>query len=148
MGGPQSSLPPGLNYTHPFWVTWRHMRDRCNDPKNKSYYNYGGRGIKMCEKWQTFQGFYDDMYSTYTNKMTIERLDNDKGYNTENCTWIPRGEQPKNRRNVKRFKGKTLPEWSKELGINRSTLEMRYYSYGWDIEKTLSTPVRKRRIKI
>lgn len=146
--GPISKLPLGMNHKHPFWVSWRHMKDRCLNTKSNSYKDYGLRGITVCERWLDFQNFYDDMYPLYSDRLTIERLDNNKGYSLENCTWIPRSEQNKNRRNVKRFNGKLLSEWSIELGINRSTLEMRYYSYGWDIEKTLNTPVRKMRIKI
>ena len=139
-----SSLPEGMTYRHPFWVTWRHMRDRCTRPHVEQYKDYGGRGIKVCERWLDFQNFYDDMFPSYTYGLTIERVDNEKGYEPSNCTWIPRSEQPKNRRGVKRYYGKTFADWSKVIGIKQSTLEQRYYCYKWDIDKCLNTPLRKR----
>ena len=123
------------------------MKRRCLNKAEKSYRNYGARGIKVCEKWLSFQGFYEDMAGSYIEGLSLERLDNNKDYSKENCIWIPVKDQSKNRRTVKRytFNGETLilTEWAKRLNLNYGTLITRIRD-GWSAEKALSTPtIRK-----
>jgi hypothetical protein len=73
------------------------MRQRCEDPRHKSYNRYGGRGIKVCERWQTFVNFLADM-GPKPSDLQLERVDNEKGYEPGNCVWATRSEQAKNRR--------------------------------------------------
>lgn len=77
---------------------WQNMRYRCENPNNTGFENYGGRGIKVCERWQTFENFHEDMNAGYQDHLTIERIENNGDYEPKNCCWIPKGDQMKNRR--------------------------------------------------
>jgi len=77
------------------------MKQRCLNPKHKDYANYGGRGITICDKWLTFKGFLSDIESQYKPELTIDRIDNDKGYSAENIRWVTQSEQTRNMRTTK-----------------------------------------------
>lgn len=82
---------------------WSHMKDRCYRPGNNRYQYYGGRGIDVCEEWKNnFTTFYDwAMANGYKENLSIDRIDNDKGYSPENCRWADAITQSRNRRNIK-----------------------------------------------
>ncbi len=111
------------------YSTWCAMIKRCENPKDISFKNYGGKGIKVCPQWKTFVGFYKDMGGSYKEGLSIERKDNSKGYYKENCCWIPRREQSKNRSNNHKITvGNTtllLSEWCKRMNIHVSTFYFR-----------------------
>lgn len=87
----------GKTNTFEFGV-WTAMRKRCYYEKHPKYHLYGGRGIVVCERWNDFATFLADMGECPFTKGSIERLDNDKGYEPSNCVWLPKSEQSKNRR--------------------------------------------------
>ena len=94
-----------LNTTHgisqnKFYNTWKHMVDRCTNPKIKAYKDYGGRGISVCEEWLNIRNFVDWCDLTHPNMegYTLDRINNDKGYSPENCRWADRSTQGTNQR--------------------------------------------------
>lgn len=89
----------GKTPTYNIWVS---MRARCRNPSDRSFKNYGARGIKVCEEWECFETFLMDM-GNRPDKYSIERMDNDKGYFKENCKWATRKEQNNNRRDTTYF---------------------------------------------
>lgn len=134
----------GLCYSSEY-ATWSHMISRCQNPQNKDYARYGGRGITVCERWQTFENFYADMGCRPTPQHTLDRINNDLGYSPENCRWATRLIQGGNTSRVIRitFHGQThtIREWSQITGISRTILRSRLW-HGWSIERTLTTPLR------
>ena len=112
---------------------WRKMKDRCNNPKCPSYKNYGGRGINVCDEWQSFEPFYEwAINNGYRDDLTIDRVDVNGNYEPQNCRWADYKTQANNtRRNVYlSYQGetKTLAEWVEITGISRSALEWRIKS--------------------
>jgi hypothetical protein len=126
------------------YAAWVNMRQRCNNPDNHNYINYGGRGISYCKEWNDFAVFYSDMGNP-PDKMTLDRIDNALGYFKENCRWATRTEQSRNKRdNVNLTYGgitKTLSEWAREFGIQRLTLRHRVLVAKWPVSRALTTPV-------
>ena len=128
--------------------SWNNMIQRCTNPKNEFYYNYGGRGITVCKRWLNFENFLKDM-DEVPKKHQIDRINNNGNYCKDNCKWSTRTEQGRNKRNnrLETYNGKTqcLIEWVEEFGISYSVLWDRLYKLGWSIKKALTTPVKKRR---
>lgn len=77
---------------------WAGMHQRCHNPASKSFPNYGGRGIFVCDRWEEFSAFFADMGQRPTPSHTLERVNNNAGYGPDNCTWATRSEQCRNRR--------------------------------------------------
>lgn len=132
--------------------TWRSIKDRCYNKKNKSYSFYGGRGIVMCEEWlNEFVSFYDWANANgYKENLTIDRIDPNGNYCPENCRWVDRIKQANNtRRNVYvtiNGETKSLPDWCRALGVNQHSVRTRIYK-GWDPVLALTTPFDKRQSK-
>lgn len=119
------------------------MRERCNNPNNAGWKDYGGRGITVDPRWDSFVSFMEDMQSTWFEGGTIERDDVNGNYCNTNCKWIEKSKQGLNTRNSRKisFCGKTmcLSEWSIETGINDETIANRL-ERGWTIEEALTYP--------
>ena len=124
------------------------MLRRCKDKNHKQYKDYGGRGIKVCERWQApdgkgYNNFLEDMGKRPSAGHSLDRIDNDGDYSPSNCRWATIQEQSHNRRSNVRitFSGKTqtLTQWSRETGIKVSTIRRRRSS-GWPIEKLFIPP--------
>lgn len=138
-----------FNYRHgktksATYATWASMMRRTRDPNTANYHRYGGRGITVCPKWATFDGFYEDM-GEKPEGLTIERIDNDEGYFPGNCKWATRTEQARNRQRAAWVVvGKTtirLFELAELTGLNTSTI--RYANKRGYLEKLISERTRK-----
>tara|TARA_R110002051_G_scaffold242078_1_gene302440 strand:+ start:921 stop:1466 length:546 start_codon:yes stop_codon:yes gene_type:complete len=113
------------------YMSYRDMLNRCYNPNNKSYLNYGGRGITVCPEWKdSFWAFLEDM-GERPDGYSIERIDVNGDYTPENCKWISRSDQQKNKRNTVyvSYKGKEhrLAELAEELGVNYNALHKRIF---------------------
>jgi hypothetical protein len=136
----------------PTYSKYQAMKQRCVNPQHKSYADYGGRGITVCDRWiDSFELFLVDM-GPAPDKMTIERNESDKGYEPGNCRWATKQEQNRNtRRTIKPeiggVKYETLGDACVALGLPGATVRMRL-RYGWTLERALTTPVdtTKRRL--
>jgi hypothetical protein len=122
---------------------WRKMRERCSNPNAAGFTNYGGRGIRVCERWAEFANFFADMGERPSPQHTIERIDVNGDYAPENCRWATNAEQQQNRRDNVRltYGGEThsLTEWARRRGLNAATLYGRLHR-GWPVEAILETP--------
>ena len=131
-------------YGKPIYRTWQSIIARCDRPSHKSYKDYGGRGITVCDSWRKFANFYADMGDRPAGT-TIERIDNSKGYEPGNCEWQDAQHQARNRRNGRYLTAfgetKLLVEWEEDerCKVWRDTLCWRI-AKGWDIELAMSTP--------
>lgn len=125
------------------------MKDRCYNPKNRKYKDYGGRGITICDEWLCdFSVFYSWAVSNgYKVGLSIDRIDNDMGYSPNNCRWTGVGEQNSNKRDnhIITFQGetKTVSQWAEQLGVNSSVIYTRIRR-GWEVEKVLTAPVQRK----
>lgn len=124
------------------YIAWQHMKRRCYTKTNKDYKDYGGRGIKVCERWNvSYESFLKDMGRAPSQIHTLDRKDVNGNYCPENCKWATRLEQANNTR-VTRFLEHdgirlSLSQWSRKLGICRASLSERISS-GWPLEKALT----------
>ena len=129
--------------------TWLNMVQRCTNRKIKEYRHYGGRGITVCERWMIFKNFLEDMGIATSNKHSIDRVDNSKGYEPGNCRWATQQDQMRNMRRNRMITafGETLPlcAWAEKSGIESAIIRGRIDKYGWSTERAVSeTTVRAR----
>lgn len=131
---------------------WRNFITRCENPKATGFDNYGGRGIKVCDRWRrSYEIFLADMGRCPSPKHSIERIDVNGDYTPQNCRWATRVEQARNKRNNRKLavngETKLLCEWSAETGLDSSLILKRIRLYGWPVERAVLTPARSRKMK-
>ncbi len=141
----------------PTYTSWCNMIQRCYNKNIREFPNYGGRGIKVCQRFLIFKEFYNDL-GAKPNGRTIDKINNDGNYSCGkceeckrngwlfNCQWGTRFEQDRNRTNSRylTYKGKTqiLKDWSRELGINEHSISKRLKN-GLSVEDALTIPIKK-----
>ena len=146
-----------INLTHNasntrLYHIWICMKDRCYNPKNKKYKDYGGRGIIICDEWiNDFEAFanwaYDNGYieNASRGECTIDRIDVNGNYCQQNCRWVNQKVQTNNKRNNHyiTYNGEThtVTEWNNILGYKKGVLSRRIFS-GWSIEDAFTKPVK------
>lgn len=122
------------------YYCWAGIKQRCSNPKNLMYRHYGGRGIRICDRWsESFEAFLEDMGFAPPGT-SIDRIDNDGDYEPGNCRWTTRDVQGKNRRGLHPItvRGEThlMAEWGRIAGVRRGTIANRL-RWGWSEEEAI-----------
>lgn len=139
----KTNFKHGFSHKERLYDTWENMKRRCYNPKNIRYALYGGRGITVCDEWKNDYVAFRSwaLENGYADNLTIDRIDNDKGYSPENCRWATSNEQENNmsRNHLLSYHGEThtLSEWANILGITYSTISHRV-SRGWSMERIVN----------
>ena len=128
---------------HRFYPTWNNMKKRCYDKKSLDYPTYGGRGITVCEEWLDVRNFIKWADETYINEMTLDRIDNNKGYFPDNCRWADKTTQVINRRKAKNntsgYTGviwhKGRKAWYSTISVNKKRISLGYFKDKMDAVK-------------
>ena len=131
----------------PEYRAWLNMRARCKNPNARGFADYGGRGIWVDKRWDSFERFFSDMGPRPSPEHTLERKDNNGPYAKTNCRWATRREQARNRRSSLRIKydgrEQIAAEWIRELGINGNVFYQRVHK-GWDPLHALLRGIERR----
>jgi len=132
---------------HPLYQVWANMMYRCYDPRHKNYKDYGGRGIDVYKIFHKMEVFCTWAQAHgWERGLTLERINNDRGYYPDNIRFVTMGEQARNRRSNKWFtyqaKTMILKDWAKYLQINYRTLYDRIYLHHWSFEKAITTTIK------
>lgn len=140
-------------YGSPSWKSWKSILERCEQSYHKSYADYGGRGISVCERWHDFSLFLADMGERPPGKQ-IDRINNEGNYEPGNCHWTTSKENARNRRNTLFLEhdGQRLPAivWAERIGFPYTTIVKRLRD-GWPVDKTLTQspkPDRRRVMRL
>lgn len=134
--------------SRPLYSVWQGMKRRCQNPRDAKFSNYGGRGIRVCERWSvSFSAFAEDMGPRPSPNHSIDRIDNDGNYEPGNCRWATREEQQNNRGNCRflTFAGvqATVAEWSRMTGLSEGAIARRLRD-GMSVESALTEPLTPR----
>ena len=146
MANPYGQMKHGLCGT-PLYNVWSTMKQRCDNPNDKHYKWYGAKGISYCKEWSNVENFVKWCEENgYKKGLTLDRIDPTKNYEPSNCRFITMSEQQSNKtsNHLIKYNGEThtLTQWSKILGISRSTLSGRIVISGWSIERAFTEEVR------
>ncbi len=128
------------------YSSWCAMTERCGRPRTHAYDRYGGRGIKVCDRWLSFENFFADMGPRPPNH-SLDRINKNGNYEPGNCRWASHKQQARNTsgNRLLDFRGekKTAMEWSEILGLPWTAIYQRVGKLGWSTERALTTPPRK-----
>lgn len=130
----------------PEYRAWSNMIDRCERPENKSFKDYGGRGIRVCDRWRrSFSAFLEDVGPRPAPGYSIDRMNNHGGYEPGNCHWATREHQARNKRTNIRItinsRTMTMAEWARENGLKLPTVSQRIKA-GWNPILAVTEPAR------
>lgn len=132
---------PGVRATAEYRA-WAAMRSRCNDVDSRDYAQWGGRGIRVCDRWDGFDAFLADVGPRPATAHSLDRVDNDGNYEPGNVRWATKTEQAENRRSPTfiEFAGErlTVSEWARRLRLPQSTLWNRLFERRWPVDKALT----------
>lgn len=135
----KASSSHGLSKTRIYSI-WCGVKKRCYNPSEEAYKNYGGRGIIMCKRWQIFENFYQDMYPTYMDDLTLDRINNNGNYTPRNCRWATHKQQAKNTRKsvFLTLEGteKNVIDWA-ELSDTKPAIILSRIRRGWEIQDAI-----------
>lgn len=130
----------------PEYAAWHHMRQRCLDPNHPGYADYGGRGIRICERWDDFAAFVEDMGERPSAAHSLDRIDVNGHYEPGNCRWADHKTQQRNRRHHRMvtWNGvtKCVGEWAEERGLTVPQLWSRLFLHKWPVDRAMTEPVR------
>ena len=130
----------------PLYKVWRGMINRCKYPGTKNYDRYGGRGIRVWEEWENSFDLFSKwaIQNGYSEKLTIDRIDNDGNYTPQNCRWVSWKVQARNRSNNHLLElngvNKPLTEWAEQYNIDYAIVRERINNLGWNVEEAITTP--------
>lgn len=129
------------------YCIWSGLRKRGLGKDKTNNHKYYDKGIRICDEWLSYDNFAKwSKDNGYNDELSIDRIDNSKGYYPENCRWATKYEQAENKKNVPlyTYNGETrcLPSWARKTGIKQSTLKERIRVGKWSFEKAITTPVR------
>jgi hypothetical protein len=127
---------------------WMNMRNRCTNPNSNQWHNYGGRGITVCDRWSSFEAFASDVGEPPSPRHSLDRIDNERGYEPGNVRWATSRQQGRNRRGLipVELNGKTvcLTEACEAAGLPLHTVYTRIFRHHWSMADALSKPVRRK----
>lgn len=145
-------LNPSYRHGHtsgkfsPTYHSWACMIQRCTNPKRTYYQHYGGKGVKVCERWLQFENFLADMGERPSKKHSLDRIDNDGDYEPGNCRWADANTQARNSSQTAyvELNGERLPlvTWCERLGVSINTVRHRVKYHGYTYQAALTKPVQ------
>jgi hypothetical protein len=134
----------GLSKTPEYFI-WATLKQQCNNKNSRSYPGYGGKGVKLCKRWEKFENFLADMGERPNKSFCLRQINPLGDFSPENCEWQkkPKGSAPIRGHKFLTFNGKTqsLSAWARELKITRNALGQRL-SKGWTLEETVTAKKR------
>ena len=138
-------------HKHPMYKCWHSIIQRYTQPKQASYKNYGGRGVKVCDRWMDFRNFIIDLHDVFHLDLQIDRINNEGDYEPTNVRFVTPSENCRNRRSNKMITlngvTKCFQDWCNELGLKRGTVKERIRKYGWTVEQAFELEDAPKRVR-